>query len=109
MVASERCKLHKASSDMRLDRSSLPTRYPHSGKRGFEDHVDVPATAARAHEAATEPAEGEAQSLRPNERLHVQLGRKLAFLDARWTLDRAPHASRSDTPAQAICLSKGLD
>jgi hypothetical protein len=77
--------------------------------RWFEDHVHVAAAAAWAHQAAAQPAKRKAESLGPNQCLHVQFGRVVAPLELYGAFDCAPHTSRVDSPAQPVCLAEGFN
>jgi hypothetical protein len=88
---------------------SLSSCYTHGRRWWFEDHVYIRAATPWAHEAAPQPAEREAQSLGPDECLHVQFGVEVAPLEPRRRLHGATKAAGADAPAKPICLSQRFD
>lgn len=89
--------------------SGLASRDTYRSRWRLEDHVDIRAAAAWAHEAAPQPAEREAEALGPDECLHVQFGLVVAPLEPRRRLHGATQAAGADAPAEPICLAEGLN
>src|SRR5258708_29987166 len=88
--------------------SSLSSCDAHGRRWWLEDHVYIRAAAPWAHEAAPQPAKKHAETLGPDECLHLQFGLAVAPLEARRRLPGATKAAGADPPAQPVCLFQGL-
>lgn len=79
------------------------------GRGRLEHHIHILASALRTHQAAAEPSKRKAATLRPHQRLHVELGFVFAFSQADRGVHDAANTAHADAPAKPVSLAKGLD